>query len=378
MPNTIRSADLRGFADTIVLGGGLVGSAVAYGLGALGQKVLVLDEGDVAYRASRGNFGLVWVQSKGAQLHEYARWTRSSAELWPGFAERLEHESGLSPNYHKAGGVHLCFSQGELEEQRAINHRMGNAHGGLDYGAKILGRAELEDLLPGLGPDVVGGNWSPNDGHANPLALLQALHRALQVRDGVYLPRAGAQAIKPENGIFTVHSKVGTFSAPSIVMAAGLGNRELGASIGMTVPVWPLKGQILVTEKAPPRLSMPTNFLRQTDEGSFLLGDSHEHSGFDTRSTSPVMADIAASAVRSFPYLADLRIIRGWGALRVMTSDGLPIYQQSQDHPGAFVANCHSGVTLAAAHALRLAPMIAQGALDRDVSAFTTERFSVH
>jgi glycine/D-amino acid oxidase-like deaminating enzyme len=161
-------------------------------------------------------------------------------------------------------------------------------------------------------------------------------------------------------------------------MAAGLGNRELGASIGMTVPVWPLKGQILVTEKAPPRLSMPTNFLRQTDEGSFLLGDSHEHSGFDTRSTSPVMADIAASAVRSFPYLADLRIIRGWGALRVMTSDGLPIYQQSQDHPGAFVANCHSGVTLAAAHALRLAPMIAQGALDRDVSAFTTERFSVH
>ena len=50
--------------DTIVVGGGLVGAAVAHGLGRLGEKVLVLDEGDVAFRASRGNFGLVWVQSK--------------------------------------------------------------------------------------------------------------------------------------------------------------------------------------------------------------------------------------------------------------------------------------------------------------------------
>ncbi|HJE67026.1 FAD-dependent oxidoreductase, partial [Pseudomonas oryzihabitans] len=65
-------------AEVIVVGGGLVGMAVAYGLAKAGTKTLVLDQGDDAFRASRGNFGLVWVQGKGFDRLEYSRWTRSS------------------------------------------------------------------------------------------------------------------------------------------------------------------------------------------------------------------------------------------------------------------------------------------------------------
>ena len=63
--------------------------------------------------------------------------------------------------------------------------------------------------------------------------------------------------------------------------------------------------------------------------------------------------------------------MRTWAALRVMSPDGFPIYEQSQSHPGAFSVNCHSGVTLAGAHALALAPMIARGGLGRAVRIFT-------
>ncbi len=66
--------------DAMVIGGGLVGTAVAYGLTRLGKRPVVLDEGDIAHRASRGNFGLVWVQSKGFGVPEYQRWTRTSAD----------------------------------------------------------------------------------------------------------------------------------------------------------------------------------------------------------------------------------------------------------------------------------------------------------
>ena len=66
--------------DAIVIGGGLVGSAIAYGLARAGLKAALLDEGDVAFRASRGNFGLVWVQSKGDGAPHYQRWTRQSAQ----------------------------------------------------------------------------------------------------------------------------------------------------------------------------------------------------------------------------------------------------------------------------------------------------------
>ncbi|MDH3452432.1 MAG: FAD-binding oxidoreductase, partial [Gammaproteobacteria bacterium] len=79
-----------------VLGGGLVGMAIAHGLLRLGKQVTVFDEGDVAFRASRGNFGLIWVQGKGADMPDYARWTRRSAALWPEFAQLLREQTGVA------------------------------------------------------------------------------------------------------------------------------------------------------------------------------------------------------------------------------------------------------------------------------------------
>jgi glycine/D-amino acid oxidase-like deaminating enzyme len=79
--------------------------------------------------------------------------------------------------------------------------------------------------------------------------------------------------------------------------------------------------------------------------------------------------------VRSFPALGDVKLVRAWGALRVMSPDGFPIYQQSATCPGAYVVTCHSGVTLAAAHALRVAPWIAKDLAPAGIEHFSGERF---
>lgn len=363
--------------DTIVIGGGLVGAAVAYGLAREGERVTVLDEGDIAYRASRGNFGLVWVQSKGRNMPEYARWTRHSADLWPQFAEALTDETGVSTSCAKPGGVHLCLSETELADQQAKIHRMHNVHGAGHDGAVMMDRAELGAMLPGLGPSVVGGSYCPHDGHASPLLLLRGLHAGLNARGGSYLANAKLERIEKDGDGFAVTTSVGTMRGAKVVLAAGLGNTALGPMVGLTIPVRPLKGQILVTERTGPVLSYPTHNVRQTGEGAIMLGDSHEDAGFDTTSGSPVMADIAARAVRAFPFLATLRVVRSWAALRVMSDDGHPIYDESETHPGAFTVNCHSGVTLAAAHAMALAPMIARGGLDEGHAAFSARRFDV-
>ena len=70
-------------------------------------------------------------------------------------------------------------------------------------------------------------------------------------------------------------------------------------------------------------------------------------------------------------------MVRSWAALRVMTQDGFPVYDQSEEAPGAFLATCHSGVTLAAAHSGPLAGMIADGALAADMAPFSARRFDV-
>ena len=79
-------------AECVVIGGGVVGSAIAYGLAKRGEKPLVLDEGDTAIRSSRVNFGLVWLLGKGDGLPEYGFWTRRSADIWQQFADELQED----------------------------------------------------------------------------------------------------------------------------------------------------------------------------------------------------------------------------------------------------------------------------------------------
>lgn len=361
--------------DAIVVGGGLVGSAIAYGLSRQDLSVALLDEGDIAFRASRGNFGLVWVQGKGDGMPQYALWTRRSADLWQDFAEELNGVLGQDIGYRKPGGLAFCMSEQEFEDKQAMLERMQQTvPGGYDY--QMIGRNRLKEMLPDIGDKVVGASYCPHDGHVNPLYLLRALHKAIQGRVD-YRPNTSISRIERREGVFLAKTAEGPVRAPKIILAAGLGNRALAPQVGLEVPVSPLRGQILITERLKRFLDMPTIYVRQVEEGGVMMGDSHEDVGFDTSTTVDISRSIAKRAIGYFPKLADANLVRTWGALRVMTPDGHPIYDQSESHPGAYVATCHSGVTLAAVHARDLAAAIARDSLPEEVGKFTAERFNV-
>ena len=331
-------------ADAIVVGGGLVGAAIAYGLQRDGLATVMLDEGDVAHRASRGNFGLVWVQSKGLGAPHYQHWTHASARAWPALAEALRARTGIGVGLHQTGGLHFCFSDEEMAKRDATMAQLRREAGNAGYEYRMIGAAELRGMVPGLGPEVVGT----------------------------------VEAIRAAPHDFAVSVGEAVIRAPRLVLASGLGNAALAPLVGLAAPLRPERGQILVTERTRTVLSMPTHVVRQTEEGSLLLGDSKEDMAFDTLTQTPaIMRTIAQRAVRTFPWIAELNIVRAWAALRVMSPDGKPIYDASERFPGAFLANCHSGVTLAGAHADLLAPMIARGALDPDMAPFSAERFDV-
>ena len=91
--------------DAIIAGGGLIGLAIGYWLSRRGFSVLLLDAEDTALRAARGNFGLVWVQGKGAYFPPYADWTMRSSELWPKLAGELQENGGRALGLHQEGGL---------------------------------------------------------------------------------------------------------------------------------------------------------------------------------------------------------------------------------------------------------------------------------
>src|SRR5208282_826246 len=338
---------------------GLVGSAIAWGAARRGQRVAVLDEGDLAYRASRGNFALVWVQSKGLGMPEYAAWTKRSSDAWGGFADELRAATGYDVAFERPGGFHLCLSETELETRAAVLRRLHNQPHMVQYPYEILDHDALARRLPEIGPAVMGASYCPLDGHCNSLRLLKALHAGMKSEGAAYLANRSVEYLERRAGEFSITSASGELRAGKVLLAAGNGNARLAAMVGLKAPVRPQRGQIIVTEKVRRFLDYPIATLRQTDEGSVLIGDSVEEAGFDDTVGLGVVSTMAARAVRMFPRLAALNVVRTWAALRVMTKDGFPIYDRSESAPGAFVATCHSGVTLAAGHALFLAPMLA-------------------
>ena len=363
--------------DAIVVGGGLVGSAVAYGMAREGLNVALLDESDDAFRASRGNFGLVWVQGKGDGLPRYATWTRLSADLWPQFATELKERTGIDVAYRKPGGIKFCLGEDDVAERRTLLERLSQRAEAPGIRFEMLDRKAVAEALPGIGATVTGGSYSPDDGECNPLFLLRALHQALSGLGSRYLPGRKVTDIRRQGDGAVVTAGGETFHGARVVVAAGNASAALAPLIGLEVPVRPEKGQILVTERCQPFLNMPTHLVRQTGEGTVLFGDSHEDVGFDDRAGAGPTRDIANFARQCFPGLAALVINRVWGCLRIMPRDGFAIYDRSDAVPGAFTVSCHSGVTLAAVHALKLAPWIAEGELPELVAPFSAQRFEV-
>lgn len=360
--------------DAIVVGAGMVGAAIAYGLARTGLDVCLLDQGDIAFRASRGNFGLVWVQAKGVGLYRYAEWSRRSAQQWPALAGDLARDTGIDVELEQPGGFYFSFTDEDMQ-QRSDLLRGIRDHVEGDYPYEMLNREDIRARIPEIGREVVGGSYTPMDGHVHPLKTLQALLAACSKHGAAVHAGQPIQDIAHDDGIFSLRAPTRTWRTRKLVLAAGLGNRPLAEKIGLNAPVIPIRGQILVTERLRRFLAYPTNKVRQTGEGGVQLGDSVEDVGFNDMTSTETLATIARRGVRTFPLLTDVKLVRAWGALRVMSPDGFPIYQESARCPGAYLATCHSGVTLAAVHAHDVAGWIAGGGKPAHLDVFTPDRF---
>ena len=364
--------------EIAVIGGGVVGSAIAYGLARAGIRVVLIDGARGDARAALANFGLVWVQGKGSGLPPYQALTRTASDAWGAFAAELEQTTGVDVVHSRPGGLTFCLGEAEFEARARKLKGLHNESGGAGDDCTMLDRPALQGLLPDLtlGDDVTGASFCWRDGHANPLALLHALQAAVVRLGGRILRDAPVEAVRPTALGYEVRTARQVIGAGRVVLAAGLGTRRLAEPLGLSIPVVPERGQVLVTERRPAFLPYPASGLRQTAEGTVMIGAINEDVGYDTHTTPAAAARLAGRATRIAPALRSARLVRQWAGLRVMTPDSYPIYQQSAAHPGVVAAVCHSGITLAPVHATALARAIADDTVGRDFEAFRSARFA--
>ncbi len=368
-------------SEFVVVGGGIVGASIAYGLLRSGKKTILLDGNRSDPRASVANFGLVWVQGKGPGVPAYQTLTRVASDLWPEFAAELTDHAGpetegaqISLNYEREGGLTFCLGEEEYKQRASDLQRLHNHSLGLSQDCEMISRSDIEKLLPGfeLGPGVVGGSFCWRDGCVNPLKLYTFLLRAIRRLGGVVHRDATVHALRRTNAGWDIKAKSETYHAEQLVLAAGLGTSDLATQAGLNVPVRPQRGQILVGERSPKVMRLPASMLRQSEEGTFLIGASKEDVGLDLQQTPSVAKTLAQRAIAVHPPLRNAKVVRQWAGLRIVTPDGAPIYEFGD---GVSAAACHSGITLAPIHALNFVDQVLKGLPRADLAAFNGARF---
>lgn len=343
--------------DVLVIGGGIVGLSTAYGAARHGAHVAVLDESELDADPARNNSSLIWVQGKAAGPAAQARWRRESARQWSNFDRALCADAGIPPLLQQPGGFFFCFSDEDLQRRGELMQSLQDSLDG-DYPFEMLDHSALKARLPDIGPEVVGASFTSMDGQVDPARLLRALHAGCQRRGVTIHQDQHVGSIRHVHGVFQMRTASHVWRARKIVLAAGLDNRRLAAHVGLLMPVFRQRGgRVLISQPISHFLPYPTNTVRQFQDGSICFGDAVEDAGLASASLDS-MGEMVLQGLRTFPHLGRVHLKHSWQAPRIGAPDGSPVWQASQRCPGAFVVTGESSVTLAAAHAMRLAPWI--------------------
>jgi glycine/D-amino acid oxidase-like deaminating enzyme len=352
--------------DVLIVGGGVVGNTIAFHLAERGAPATVIEQGFPLVGTSGSTQAWIWVHSKTPGF--YGEHSLISADLYQHtLAPRLP---GIE--YTRTGGIGLLWTEEDLHRAEALREAQR------PYGIEIevLSRVELLRLEPNLSPELAGATYSAHDGNVNPFQLVRRLMAEAGRLGADYRLYERVLELREDRCGFTVRTDRGaTYQARRLVLAAGLWIPELAAQLGVSIPVRPVRGQVLITEPLRPVLHHTVNFMRQMANGEILFGYSHEEAGRDRRTTFPVLAETAARGIRALPLLRSTQIVRAFSGLRPMPADGLPILGEVRGHPGLFVAVMHSGYTLAPLVGTVMAELLLDGRPSIPIDMYSLGRF---
>ena len=371
-----------------MVGAGMVGACCAYYLQTAGHEVTVLDRTGVAAGTTSGGEGNLLVSDKapGPELDLALR----SADLWTELGERL---GGDSFELDAKGGVVVAPNPDALAALNAFADAQRTA--GVD--ARSLGGAELFDLEPHLSRDLVGGMHYPADAQVQPMLAAAQLISAFGRAGGQFQPGVTAGGLRVERErISGVITDRGIIPAEQVVNAAGTWSGDFARLCHAPIPILPRRGLVLVTEPLPPVIRHKvysadyvanvssaaagletSSVIEGTRAGTVLIGASRERVGFDRSVSVPVVRRLATLAVRMFPMLAGVDLLRVYAGFRPYSPDHLPIIGEDPRRPGLFHACGHegAGIGLAPATGELITDLIGGRPTAASAVAFRPDRF---
>jgi sarcosine oxidase subunit beta len=353
--------------EVVVVGAGAVGCSIAYWCAKRGKDVILVDKKAPGTGTSIANFGLVWTSTK--EPYTYMELNLRGSRLWPEMIEEL----GEDVEYRR-GGLKIALTEQQYEALEGIVERQSQSP---MYRGRMISAEEVREMQPGISPDIAGALYCPDDGDSNPIKWTYALLRGCR-RLGVTVLRETEVVgfdLGEGNQVTGVRTTGGRIRASHAVNAAGVWAGEIAQMVGVTIGLFPQRGQILVSEAAPIVLPVPQSTVRQSLEGNFHMGATMEDAGFDWSTTIQGADKITRNAVKMVPVTGELSVIRQFSGLRPMPRDGIPFLGPIPHVPGYYIAVGHSGNTLSPIHGKIISDLIVDGETDVPLDDYDPLRY---
>ena len=377
-------------ADVVIIGGGIIGAAIAYFLSCRKVNVILLEKSGIASGSSGACDGAVAMQTKKPGLHLKLA-LESQALL-----RRIQDQLPVPAEYEKSGGLIVM----ETEDEKTAMTQFVDAQRQAGLDVELLDHKQLRALAPPLSNHLIGAAYSPRDGKINPIALTLGFAMGAKQRGAEILTGTAVLDIAVEGRqISAVVTAAGRIETRTVVNATGVYASEIGRMLGIEIPIKPRRGQLLVTEARPDLLKPwlgSANYIAakfnpqlakegaggvsidQTQNGNLLLGSTREFVGYDRRTTAAGLKQIASRALRILPDLKHTHIIRAFAGLRPYTPDGLPILGKVEKIKGFIMAAGHEGdgIALSAVTGKLISELVLEGKADAAMDSLNLKRFS--
>jgi len=376
-----QSAQPTSASDVLIIGGGVIGLAIAHALARRGVKNLTLiEKNDFGREASWAAGGILAPQVETDKDDDFFRIACASRDLYRSFAGNLQDETGIDVQLDTTGTLYVAFTADEEAELRA-RFAWQQIQG---LAVEWLDRDTARRLEPHLSEQVRCALRFPNDFQIENRHLVEALRTANE-RRGVRLQRdCEAKTLKIENNrVAGVETSQGIVSAHRIVLAAGAWSSSLNCAVTLPqLEVEPVRGQMLCfkpqQQLARQVIYSSRGYLIPRRDGRLLAGSTTESAGFEKRVTNDGVDAIKSMAVEIVPALESLTVVDSWAGFRPRAKDGLPVLGPTRRVAGLFYATGHyrNGILLAPITGELIAEVIHSGATPSLLSPFSPDRFA--
>lgn len=354
----------------VVVGGGIIGCAVARELSGSGCSVIVLEKERVGCEASSAAAGVLCAQLDAAADSPLVGLGLESFGLYSEFVEALRSETGIDPQLD--GAASLALDMTRDDEASALRLLSRQRESG--FPVERLSAEEVARLEPGLSQSILGGLLFPASARVEPAELTRALEVSARARGTEFREGAPVLSLLGDGDRVTGVVLAGgeRVQADCVVLSAGAWSSQLVPEI--RVEVVPVRGQILLFEAPrPPRrhvLITPMAYLASRRDGSVLVGSTTERVGFRKAVTPKAMIKLTAAALALDPALEGARFAGCWSGLRPGTSDSLPLLGPARR--GLILATGHyrNGILLAPITAALVAEWVLRGKTKRFIEPF--------